>query len=60
MADTFAKFGLNMDSLAASQKDNQESLEIETQLKKISCKVEALLEMVPDFGFLTDSKLYMD
>ena len=56
LADTFAKFGLNMGALM-SVHDNNEELESQRQL---NCRVQALLQLVPDYGFLTDSKLCMD
>lgn len=55
LADTFAKFGLNMGALLSGQSEVDAE-----QSKSASCRVEALLEMIPDYGYLVDNKLYID
>ena len=64
MADTFAKFGLNIDlfnpNATAEDDAGLDSQRINTGVPSRNCKVEALLNKIPDFSFLTDDKLSMD
>ena len=61
-ADTFAKFGLNMDLFNPNATEEDSGLESQrtNNAKPPNCKVEALLNKIPDFSFLTDDKLAMD
>jgi len=73
VADTFAKFGLNLDLFGGggtevvTTEQSQDDSDAKTGLEAIlgtapstSCKVEALLAQIPDFAFLTDNKLAMN
>jgi hypothetical protein len=53
LADTFAKFGLDMGSLFSGPTKVEE-------IKQASCRVQELLKTVPDYSFLTERKLYID
>ena len=59
LADTFAKFGLNMGALLSGAAVESTESELGSQ-RQLNCRVQALLQLVPDYGFLTDSKLFMD
>ena len=62
VADTFAKFGLNIDLLNPNAIEEESKVESarNTGAQPRSCKVDALLDKIPDFGFLTDEKLSID
>lgn len=62
MKDTFAKFGLNMNlynpGLAVGAgKEEQNSKRKESDNQTTNPKLQGLLEILPDYGFLLDTKL---
>ena len=63
-SDTFAKFGLTDLLNGGISKVTEEDTVIDSNRNvgatPRNCKVEALLNKIPDFSFLTDDKLSMD
>ena len=69
MQDTFAKFGLNLNLLMGNDTEHKDSDrndaekpsdQVTTHSHKVkSTKVAAILDKIPDFGFLTESTVSM-
>jgi hypothetical protein len=63
MADTFAKFGLNMNLYQPGEADTGKTSNkvVETSMEPKLNKIDKLVRElnIPDFGFLTDDKVHM-
>lgn len=62
MKETFAKFGLNMNmynpgSSFVSNADTDQTVPASNLGNKVNSKVQQILDLIPDYGFLLDTKL---